>query len=65
MTRQPPEKPKADSMEKQNTGQQPVEGGCLDKGHSEIVDPGASTEAVFQTQQPDSKKASNADPIAT
>ena len=43
-------------MEQQNTGQQPVEGGCLGKGHREIVDPGASTEAVFQNQQPDSKK---------
>lgn len=65
MIRQPPEKPKADSMERQNTGQQPVEGGCLRKGYREIVDPGASTQAVFQNQQPDSKKTTDADPIVT
>ena len=65
MIRQPREKPKADSMEQQNTGQQLVEGGCLGKGHREIVDPGASTEAVSQNQQPDFKKASDADPMMT
>ena len=65
MISQPPEKPNADSMKQQNTGQQPVEGGGLGKGHREIVDPGASVEAVFQNQQPDSKKTSDADPIVT
>ena len=49
-------------MEQQNTGQQPVEGGCLGKGRSEIVDPGAYTEESFDRQHPDFQKASDADP---
>jgi len=56
------EKRKAYWAEQRKIGQQPIEGGCLGKGQSEIVDPGTSTEAVFQKQQPDSH---NESPITT
>ena len=48
-------------MEQQNTGQQPIGGECPGKGQSEIVDPGAYTEEIFDRQQPDLQKASDQD----
>jgi putative transposase len=50
------EKRKAYWAEQRITGQQPIEGGSPGKGPSEIVNPGANTEAVFQHQQLDSPK---------
>jgi hypothetical protein len=38
-----------------------MEGGCPGKGQSEIVDPGAYTEEIFDRQQLDFQKASNQD----
>ena len=60
MKRKTKETIKADWRE--NTGQRPSRGGCPGKGRSEIVDPGAYTEEVFDRQQPDFQKASDADP---
>ena len=54
MKRKTREKRKVYWAERQNLGQPSIEGGCSGKGQSEIVDPGANTEAVFQHQQPDS-----------
>jgi hypothetical protein len=41
------EKRKAYWAQHRNNGQQPIEGGCPGKGQSEIVNPRANTEAVF------------------
>ena len=38
-----------------------MEGGCPGKGRGEIVDPGAYTKEIFDRQQPDFQKASDAD----
>ena len=38
-----------------------MEGGCPGKGESEIVDPGACTEEIFDRQQPDFQKAGDRD----
>jgi putative transposase len=48
------EKRKAYWVEQRNIDQQPIAGGSPGMGRSEIVNPGANTEAVFQQQQPDS-----------
>jgi hypothetical protein len=55
MKRKTREKRKAYWVTQQKLSQPPPAGGCLDKGHSEIVNPGANTEAVFQHQPPDSQ----------
>jgi putative transposase len=52
------EKRKAYWAQHRNNGQQPIEGECPGKGQSEIVNPRANTEAVFQHQQPDSPNES-------
>ena len=39
----------------------PLTGGCLGKGHSHFVDPGANVEEVFEPDQPDFQKARDAD----
>jgi|SRR4029077_6934666 putative transposase len=52
------EKRKAYWVEQRSIGQPPMEGECPGKGQSEIVDPGANTEAVFQHQRPDSRNES-------
>jgi hypothetical protein len=44
------------------TGQHPSRGECPGKGQSEIVDPGAYTEEIFDRQQPNFQKASDQDP---
>jgi hypothetical protein len=59
MKRKTRETTKASWME--NTGQHPSRGGCPGKGQSEIVDPGAYTEEIFDRQQPDLQKASDQD----
>jgi hypothetical protein len=38
-----------------------MEGGCPGKGQSEIVNPGAYTEEIFDCQQPNFRKASDQD----
>jgi putative transposase len=55
MKRKTREKRKAYWVRQQKLSQPPPPGGCKDKGHSEIVNPGANTEAVFQHQPPDSQ----------
>ena len=45
----------ADRLKK---GKPPTEGECPGQGQSEIVDPGANTQAVFQHQPPDSQNES-------
>lgn len=59
MKRRTREKRKVYWAEQQKLGPRSIEGGCLDKGRAEIVDPGANTEAVFQHEPPDSQ---NEDP---
>jgi putative transposase len=54
MKRQTREKRKAYWAEQQKISQPSIEGGYQGKGRTEIVDPGANTEAVFQHRQPDS-----------
>jgi hypothetical protein len=49
MKRQTREKRKAYWAEQQKISQPSIEGGYRDKGRTEIVDPGANTEAVFNT----------------
>jgi hypothetical protein len=44
------------------TAQHPLRGGCLGKGHSHCVDPGAIVEEKFQHQSPDFQKARDANP---
>lgn len=56
------EKRKAYWTQQRNIGQQPIEAGCPGKGQSEIIDPGAYTEEIFDRQQPDFQKLSNVDP---
>lgn len=56
------EKRKAYWAQGSNGSQQPIEGGCLDKGRGEIVDPGACKEEIFDRGQPDIQKASAGDP---
>jgi len=58
MKRQTREKRKAYWAEQQKISQPSIEGGIPGKGRTEIVDPGANTEAVFQHQQPDSPSES-------
>lgn len=58
MKKQTREKRKAYWADQQKLGPRSIEGGCLDKGRAEIVDPGANTEAVFQHQPPDSQNES-------
>lgn len=55
MKRKTREKRKAHWVTQQKLSQPPPAGGCPDKGHSEIVNPGANTEAVFQHQPLDSQ----------
>jgi hypothetical protein len=55
MKRKTREKRKAYWATQQKLSQPPPPGGCPDKGHSEIVNPGANTEAVFQHQSSDSQ----------
>ena len=55
MKRKTREKRKAYWVTQQKLSQPPPAGGCPDKGHSEIVNPGANTKAVFQHQPPDSQ----------
>jgi transposase InsO family protein len=55
MKRRTRERRKAYWAEKQKDGQPSVQGRCPDKGQSEIVNPGANTEAVFQHQPTDSQ----------
>jgi putative transposase len=55
MKRKTREKRKAYWATQQKLSQPPPAGGCPDKGHSEIVNPGANTQAVFQHQSPDSQ----------
>jgi putative transposase len=52
------EKRKAYWTEQQKISQASIAGGTRGKGQTEIVDPGANTEAVFQPQQPDSHNES-------
>lgn len=52
------EKRKAYWAERRSIAQQSIEGGYPGKGRSEIVNPGANTEAVFQDQPPDSQNES-------
>jgi len=59
MKRKTPATTKAHWME--NTGQHPSRGGCPGKGQSEIVDPGAYTEEIFDRQLPNFQKASDHD----
>jgi putative transposase len=58
MKRQTREKRKVYWAEQQKISQPSVEGGCRGQGRTEIVDPGANTEAAFQHQQPDSHNES-------
>jgi transposase InsO family protein len=58
MKRQTREKRKVYWAEQQKISQPSIEGGIPGKGRTEIVDPGANTEAVFQHQQPDSPSES-------
>jgi putative transposase len=58
MKKQTREKRKAYWAEQQKLGPRFIEGGCLDKGRAEIVDPGANTETVFQHQPADSHNES-------
>jgi len=44
-----------------STAQHPLRGGCLGKGHSHFVDPGAIVEEVFKPDQPDFQKARDAE----
>ena len=60
MKRKTRETTKAYWME--NNWPHPSRGGCPGKGQSEIVDPGAYTEEVFDRQQPDFQKARDQDP---
>jgi hypothetical protein len=64
MKRKDREKPKASSHRWNNKtlANSLLGGGCPGKGQSEIVDPGAYTEEIFDRQQPDFQKASDADP---
>ena len=55
MKRNTREKRKAYWVKQQKLSQPPPAGGCPDKGQSQIVNPGANTEAVFQHQPPDSQ----------
>jgi putative transposase len=55
MKRSTREKRKAYWEHNPNPGSTPAEGGCPDKGQSEIVNPGANTAAVFQHQPTDSQ----------
>jgi putative transposase len=52
------EKRKAYWAEQHKISQASIAGGTRGKGHSEIVNPGANTEAVFQRQPTDSQKES-------
>lgn len=52
------EKRKAYWAAQRNLGEHPIAGDSPGKGQTEIVDPGANTEAVFQHQQPDSPNES-------
>jgi hypothetical protein len=52
------EKRKAYWTAQRNIGQQPIEGGSPGEGQSEIVNPGANTEPVFQHHQSDSRNES-------
>jgi len=63
MKRKTREKRKAYWATQQKLSQPPPAGGCPDKGHSEIVNPGANTQAVFSTsitgfsnREPDNQK---------
>ena len=58
MKRQTREKRKAYWAEQQKISQPSIEGGYRGKGRTEIVDPGANTEAVFLHRQPDSHSES-------
>jgi len=44
----------------ESTAQHPLTGGCLGKGHSHCVDPGANVEEKIHHQSPDFQKASDA-----
>ena len=55
MKRKTREKRKAYWTQNPNPGSTPPAGGCPDNGHSEIVNPGANTAAVFQHQPSDSQ----------
>ena len=58
MKRKTREKRKAYWTEQQKLGQTAIVGGTRGKGRTQIVDPGANTESVFQRQQPDSQNES-------
>ncbi len=58
MKRKTREKRKAYWAEQQKISQASIAGGSRGKGLTEIVDPGANTEAVFQQQPPDSHSES-------
>jgi hypothetical protein len=51
------EKRKSYWAEQSNGGQVPPEGGCPGKGRSEIVDPGAYREEIFDRQQLEFQKS--------
>ena len=55
MKRNTREKRKAYWTEQRKLKAAPSEGGCPGNAHTQIVDPGANTEAVFQHQLPDSQ----------
>jgi hypothetical protein len=58
MKRKTREKRKAYWVEQQKIRQPSIEGGAGGKGQTEIVDPGANTEAIFQQQPSDSPSES-------
>ena len=49
------------STASKSTAQHLLMGGCLGKGHSHCVDPGAIVEEVFKPDQPDFQKAGDAE----
>ena len=58
MKRKTRERRKAYWAERNKHGQTSAEGGCPDKGQSEIVNPGANTQVVFKHQPTDSQTES-------
>jgi transposase InsO family protein len=53
------ERRKAYWADRSNGIQQPIKGGCPSKGQSEIVDPGANMEGIFDRQRPEFHKQSD------
>ena len=49
------------STASKSTAQRLLMGGCLGKGHSHCVDPGAIVKEVFKPDQPDFQKAGDAE----